>query len=162
MIWKKDAPLRADMVSNPVLSSAFYAGPLRSEPTDAELATVFPGAAHSLKTWGRTPGVLVEDAHWIGVRKATPMHTDPRYPRFTHHLIIKASPGAALRGLDGVETKVERGSYLVVDTHSPHQLLQNEKGLWYVGVSVDSHQPLPQELMLLTLVSYAARARFLP
>lgn len=129
------------------------------------LAEIFPGTGPQLKTWGRTDGKLEIDPHWIGVRKATPLHTDPRYPRFSHQIILRAD-GMFLRGWDMVETKIRRGTFFILDTHSPHQLCVNKRAAgmpapWYVAVSLDtSRQDFPPEESIPLLMDYAAKAKF--
>lgn len=148
------APLKPDQRSNPVLVSRYLA-PLPVVIRAAELAQLFPGDSHQLKTWGRTPGTLRLDPHWIGVRYATPLHIDPKYPRYTHHLIVHASPGFVLRGHDKVETAVVPGAYLVVDTHSPHQLFAQAKtSKWYLAVSLDADAVLDHDQILPVLAAY--------
>ena len=62
-------------------------------PSDAMLNRIFTGKGAQLKTWGRTPGVKENDPHWIGVKGSTTLHTDPRYPRYTHQLKIRVDDG---------------------------------------------------------------------
>lgn len=111
--------------------------------SSARLAEIFPGDGHQLKTWGRAGDQLENDPHWIGVRKGTPLHVDPKYPRYSHQIIIRAD-GMYLRGIDRVETAIRRGTFVILDTHSPHQLCVRKRapGMpapWYVAVSLDTY-----------------------
>jgi len=131
-------------------------------PSDADLAVVFPTGKHSLKTWGRAPGVLNgTEPHWIGVHGAQPLHTDAAYPRYTHQLLLRCDD-FTLRGFAKRDYAVQRGDYVVVDTHSPHQLYSRSKGArWYVGVSMDYGTPLNPDFALKVLIHYALTAPFL-
>lgn len=130
-------------------------------PTEDELRTVFPTRAQSLKTWGRTPGVKVNDPHWIGVHRQTPLHTDPAYPRYTHHLMLYVDD-FSLRGMDKVECELWRGLYYLLDTHSPHQVYARKpEATWYVAVSIDSKEPLESHRTIERLIAYAQSAPFL-
>lgn len=160
-----NAPLAAYQRGNPIVETRHCAFPnveLR-KVDDEDLAVVFPNQAkHSLKTWGRLPGVKVKDPHWIGVCRQTPLHTDPAYPRYTHQLLLRVDERFALRGHNGEETDLSRGLYLVCDTHSPHQLYARERGaLWYIGVSMDAHEVLDFEQIFPVLLDYAQNAEFL-
>ena len=150
-------------LTNPVIEHALV--PLPADvltPSVEDLRQVFPGAKQSLKTWGRTPGVLNGvEPHWIGVHKQTPLHVDPMYPRYTHHLLLRVDD-FALRGVDKVGCPLIRGSYVVVDTHSPHQLFARTKSaVWYLAVSMDSPVKLPRTEVLPALIRYAKTAPLL-
>ena len=157
MNWSWSKPLSDGMTSNPVL----YMQNVDLDddvlwPSNEGLARIFPTEKHLLKTWNRTEGVKALDPHWIGVRQQTPLHYDPAYPRFTHHLLLRVD-GFVLRGISKVETpKLGRGAYLVLDTHSPHQLFAKSKSdIWYVAASIDDHIAHPPEEMIPWLVNYS-------
>ena len=157
MNWPWAKPLTPNMIPNPVLYMQNV--PMGDDvcwPSDESLAEIFPTPSHSLKTWNRTEGVKELDPHWIGVRKQTPLHYDPAYPRYTHHLLVRVD-GFVLRGINQVETpRLGRGAYLVLDTHSPHQLFaKNKTDMWYVAASSDDHVIHPPEEMIPWLVGYA-------
>ena len=157
-----DTPLKPWQKANPIVEARVLEIDNRWQvPSTRDLLRVFP-AGHSLKTWGKGLGTDHHlSAHWIGVKKQTPIHTDPKYPRYTHHLILRAD-NFVLRGIDKVECPVVRGSYIVADTHSPHQLFAKSKdALWYVGVSVDADEPMPADMVLPRLFDYAINAPFL-
>jgi len=105
----------------------------------------FKPKAGRLKTWGRKKGddgkvIYENDPHWIAVRNGTPLHMDPPYPRYSHHLKIRADEGMFVRGLDKSELKLERGTFYILDTHSPHQVFNKSKyDVWNVAVSIDSN-----------------------
>ena len=156
MDWKWEKELRPGMTTHPILHSEVVKLPeTLFTPDDDSLAQIFPGNAQSLKTWGRTKGVKRMDAHWIGVRKQTPLHFDPAYPRYTHQLLLRVD-GFTLRGVDKQELELERGTYLLLDAHSPHQLYSiAEEALWYVAVSIDADDPQEAETMIPWLLDYA-------
>ena len=161
MNWSWSKPLADHMKSNPVLYSETLELSEDTVMPDLDtLGEIFPGTAHSLKTWGRTEGVLHLDPHWIGVRNQTPLHVDPRYPRYTHHLLLRVDD-FVLRGMDEIESEpLVRGTYIVVDTHSPHQLKANSRdALWYVGVSIDADDPLPAAEVVPSLLAYATSVK---
>jgi hypothetical protein len=161
MDHKWDAPLKQGQRDNPILETAIIDVPdTVLYPSDRALAAMFPKPTHSLKTWGRTPNKFTFDPHWIGIRKQTPLHTDPRYPRYTHQLMLRVDD-FVLRGLNKKELPLCRGEYHLMDTHSPHQVFAKSKSaIWYVAVSLDSHLPLKQEVVLPVLIKYASTAAF--
>ncbi len=126
------------MRKNPVLHASQQSVDWLPEASDEYLAQFFKRKSYTLKTWGRSR-TLVHDPHWIGVFKQSPMHTDPGYPRFTHHLIVRVD-NFCLCGHGVIETPLSRGLYVVLDTHSPHQLkAMDDAAKWYVAFSIDSH-----------------------
>lgn len=132
-------------------------------PDDDALARIFPGGSHSLKTWGRAGNTKVLDPHWIGVRKPTPMHVDPAYPRYSHHLVLRCD-GMWVWGMAKEKEQIVRGSFFILDGHSPHQLAgdRRPKGSppqWYVAVSYDtSEEPSTAERVIPLLMAYALSA----
>lgn len=154
---KWDIELKPHQVSNPVMYSTIVDLPADLLlPHENELRKIFVTEKQSLKTWGRTSGELNgTEPHWIGVHKQTPLHVDPAYPRYTHHLLLKVD-GFCLRGVDKVETPLVRGTYAQIDTHSPHQLYaKTDTALWYLAVSMDSKTPLSKGYVIPNLIRYA-------
>lgn len=135
-----DMTLSADQRGQPVLRHRQLALPDTIGRFPEMLETMFPSTKHSLKTWGRTPGAdLAMDPHWIGVRSGGPLHTDKAYPRFTHQIVVNADPGFVVRGLHKIGVPVQRGTFFVLDTHSPHQLYaESGHPTWYLALSVDT------------------------
>jgi hypothetical protein len=160
-----DIELRADQLANPIVTCRDL-GTMEDVgiPQTSVLESIFPGTGHQLKTWGRTPGILEMDPHWIGVRKATPLHTDPSYPRYSHQIILRAD-GLFLRGHNKIETPIHRGVFFVLDSHSPHQLCVKKRlpGMpppWYVAVSLDTYDAgVTPEISIPMLLKYARNAR---
>lgn len=156
--WK--APLKPDQSVNPILNHQMVDLPADIfVPTDEQLTVIFDPDKHSLKTWGRAPGVKNgTEPHWIGVCKQTPLHTDRAYPRYTHHLMLRVD-NFILRGVDLTELPLVRGLFFTLDTHSPHQLLAKDKlAKWYLAVSMDSKFPLNPEAAIPQLIDYARSA----
>ena len=120
-------------------------------PTEAHLKKAFNQKGEfrkdggRLKAWGRDEknlsGKYEVDPHWIAVRNGTPLHQDPPYPRYSHQLFIRFDDNIRVRGMDKVETALQRGSIYILDTHSPHQVfnISKDKGGWYVACSFDAH-----------------------
>ena len=136
MDLKWDYQLKQDEVSNPVLHVEKNVLDYEYQFNEEEFNAVLSGKGHQLKTWGNAEST--SEPHWIGVKKQTPLHKDPRYPRYTWHLILKVD-NFALRGLDKVETLLENNMLICLDTHSPHQLLSLSKdSMYYFACSIDS------------------------
>ena len=155
--------LKPTQLANPVIYHEMVELPEGLQvPDDSTLQEIFPGGNHSLKTWGRTEGTLVFDPHWIGVRKQTPLHIDPRYPQYSHHLVLRADD-LYLWGMSKTSLDIKRGSFYILDGHSPHQLCEHPrpKGsapAWYVAVSMDSQKtPIEPEVAIPQLLAYALR-----
>jgi hypothetical protein len=102
---------------------------------------VLTSKGHQLKTWGGAE--KTSEPHWIGVTKQTPLHIDPRYPRYTWHLILKVD-NFSIRGIDKIETILNDNIFILLDTHSPHQLFAlDKKATYYFAASIDSNNILP-------------------
>lgn len=157
-----DAPLKRGQLRNPVIyGTVIDLPPDIPEYGEEDLKQVFRSKKQSLKTWGRSESSPRTEPHWIGVHKGTPLHTDPAYPRYTHHLML-AVDDYVLRGVDLVETKLVRGLFYIVDTHSPHQLLaKSDDARWYLAVSLDSKVPLSKHEALPRLIEYGRSAPLL-
>lgn len=134
MYFNKKSPLAAHQVGDPLLHIE------KIEMTGLVQPNIFgPGKSSRLTTWGRDEADPLFTPHWIAVRGSTPLHTDPRYPRYTHQLVVHGS--VTLLGYDEVLHEVSVGSFFILDTHSPHQLKQKQ-GQLYAAASVDSKQML--------------------
>lgn len=105
------------------------------------------GRAKRLQTWQRC-ATYPDGPHWIGVRSGTPLHTDPRYPRYTHQLVVR-NDGWVLNGMGTKRHLVGTGTLLCLDTHSPHQLTksQDNRGLFYLAASMDAGVELDASLV---------------
>jgi hypothetical protein len=133
---KWDIQLTSLQRTNPVLYYEKNAFDLNYNFNAEKFNEVLEGNKHQLKTWGGAEST--SKPHWIGVKKATPLHTDPRYPRYTWHYILKVD-NFGLRGVDKVDTKLENNMLILLDTHSPHQLFSYSKeALYYFACSIDS------------------------
>lgn len=157
MHWKDGSRLRPGMRSFPVLDSTSVEIDGITVPSEEDLRKLFPTNAQRLQTWGRLSGLKNgTDPHWIGGYKETDMHTDPGYPRYTHHLVLRSDPGIVLRGLDDRSLPISPGTVHVLDTHSPHQLHATDpEARWYVAVSIDSKGPFTIESVIPPLLAYA-------
>ena len=150
---KWDSELKDWQASNPILEvvnlklsfNVFDAGTFDS---------VLNGKARQqLKTWGGTESTA--EPHWIGVTHGTPLHTDPRYPRYSWQLMVWVD-NFILRGKDKVETPLSMGTLFLLDTHSPHQLLAKDKmARYYLACSMDSKERIPMSEAISKLTAYA-------
>ena len=140
-------------------------------PTEQMLLKAFKADAFKpkvgrLKTWGRSKGEdgkvkFEDDPHWIAVRNGTPLHLDPPYPRYSHHLKIRVDEGIFVRGLNKVELKLTTGTFYILDTHSPHQVF-NKSPIdgWNVAVSIDSYAKWDTEKAIKTCLDFALNNKF--
>ena len=150
-----------DQLGNPVLYSEFIElnrkVPL---PNEADLLQVFKADGYKLQTWGRSldlKGKVIKknDPHWIAVRRNTPLHYDPSYPRYSHHLKVRVDPEVYVRGLNKKELLLQRGTFYILDTHSPHQVFHRTKlSVWNVAASIDTDQPLKPKDALQRLLHF--------
>jgi len=166
MNYPWDRPLREDQISNPILETLqLGAEVILPAPSDSALDTLFPGTGHQLKTWARTPGIKLKDPHWIGVKKGTPLHTDPGYPRYSHQLMVR-SDGWIIRGTSLEELPLSRGLAFCIDTYSPHQLRESTRPVkgaspfYYVAASIDADEPLSLRSVIGALVGFANEPKF--
>tara|TARA_B100000519_G_scaffold142930_1_gene123947 strand:+ start:888 stop:1391 length:504 start_codon:yes stop_codon:yes gene_type:complete len=164
---KWDYELKGGQRKNPVVYTEFVN--LDEEkvfyPKENDIKKVFKTDGFKLQTWGRTPNKLENDPHYIGVRKTTPLHIDPRYPRYSHHLKLRVDLGIGCRGLDKTELMFKRGTFYILDTHSPHQVFihpQYKKfnPQWNIAVSIDSHKMLYPEAAIQDCINYALENPF--
>jgi hypothetical protein len=169
---KWDAPRRKGWVDNPAIYVNVVDIPEQIKiPTDDELRLVFGAKDFNknkrLKTWGRSKDlsgkkILTGDPHFIGVRNGTPLHFDPSYPRYSHHLKIRVDGEIYVRGLDKQETRLTRGVFYILDTHSPHQVLNKAKGdAWNVAISIDSHERMHPQTAINMCLKYGLKANFI-
>lgn len=121
-----------------------------------------------LKTWGRSKGddgrvKRENDPHWIANLSGTPLHMDPKYPRYSHHLKIRIDGDIIVRGIDEQELQLARGVFYILDTHSPHQVLVKNKDQksWNVAVSIDSYEILEPKKAIEKCLLYAMTTDFL-
>lgn len=137
-------------------------------PTDEDLMQIFKTSGYSLQTWARRKDaegrtILTNDPHWIATRGSTPLHYDPRYPRYSHHLKLRVDPGVFLRGLGSTKLPLVRGLFYVLDAHSPHQIFCSEDSkAWNVAASIDSHDVLRAADCLPDLLHFTENEPFLP
>ena len=154
---KWNSVLKPFQKANPVVFSKVYT--LENsiiEPSNEVMKLIFP-KGETLKTWGRSKKdgktVLKNDPHYIACSKDTPLHYDPKYPRYSHHLKIRVDDEIYVRGHDKVEMKLQRGLFYILDTHSPHQIFQKNQLVadgstsWNVACSVDSDDILDTSII---------------
>lgn len=167
---KWDAPLKEGQRSNPAVFHTKITMPDEIIiPDEFDLMKVFQvekfGKGKRLKTWGRKEEngktVLTDDPHWIAVRNGTPLHTDPKYPRYSHQLKIRVDPGTFVRGQDREELELTRGVFYILDTHSPHQVfLKHKYDAWNISISIDSHEMWEPNEAINTCLEWGKRADF--
>ena len=110
---------------------------------DDELVPAFgPGRSRKLKSWGHDE----HGVHWLVTRNGTELHTDPTYLRYTHHLVYR-NDGFRIRGLsDDLHPPMVPGAMYCLDTHSPHEVVPDERlegeHLYKVQLAVDREDPL--------------------
>lgn len=140
------------MRTNPVLHVEKSVKGVHFTWDEAKVRSVLTGKGHQLKTWG--PANETAKPHWIGVTKQTPLHVDPRYPRYTWHLLLWVD-NFVLRGVDKTEVQLEDGMMILLDTHSPHQLLAKDKdAVYYIAASIDSKTIIPIEQAKALLIPF--------
>jgi hypothetical protein len=120
-----------------------------------------PDQGHRLQTWQRNE-VDPDGPHLIGVRGGGPMHTDPRYPRYTHQLVLY-NDGIGVWGWSKeVGVALTPGHVFCVDTHSPHQVIPDARagrGKHYLAASLDRKEPAPLAEVLPLLAAFAQSLR---
>ena len=58
--------------------------------------------------------------------------------------------------MDLVELELKRGTFYILDTHSPHQVFHKDKrAVWNVAVSVDCSEVLTADEVLPLAIAYA-------
>lgn len=154
MNWKPGTPLRADQTELPILWWEFRDLPeALPDLSDEVFLRLFGGGRNQrIKTWGHD----ANGVHWLSTRNGTPMHTDPAYARYTHHLTMRND---AFR-LHGLAAEVDYpvlvpGVMLCLDTHSPHQVSPDPRlaaqakllGTGFkIALAVDSPEPIEPEI----------------
>ncbi len=171
MDFKKNHEFTDIMSINPVVDHKFLDLPdAFLNPTDEDMDRVMKG--RNIRTWGRKKGNHgVLDPHWICLgfkkRRVAPLHTDPLYPRYSHHFKIRVDDGIECGGLPedypqfpkGEKRKtlnMKRGLWYILDTHSPHQVYTtNETAVWNLAISIDAHEPIEMQKCLDLCFDYA-------
>jgi hypothetical protein len=167
MDLKWDVTMKPEWAENPVVHHQYVElSDSIKIPATEDLLKTFKTPAYTLQTWKRSKDItgktiLENDPHWIAVRGSTPLHIDPRYPRYSHHLKLRVDPGIAIRGHDKVELQLVRGLFYILDTHSPHQVTA-PKGAWNVAVSIDSKTILPARATIAKCLMFAASETVTP
>jgi len=162
MNWKTGQELTEDQRDQPVLWRRYCESIQISKSTICTLvASAFPDGkkSKSLKTWGRDRE-YPNGPHWIGVRNGTTLHIDPRYPRYTHQLVVHNVGWY----VSGIKQEIDsdpfiEGTLFCLDTHSPHILLRDTRlgeGLFYLALSMDSSDPIPDSTVVRELSRFAA------
>jgi hypothetical protein len=152
MNTKKDYILKDWQLPNPIIAVFRNIEGIGFEFDKEAWDSIFSSNGHQLKTWGAESS---SEAHFIGVKKQTPLHTDPRYPRYTWQLVLYCDD-FCLVGMSGEETKVNAGTLFLLDTHSPHRLAKKSKDAEiYLAVSIDSKDIVEKDIVLPKLISYA-------
>lgn len=162
--------LKEGQRSNPVVHHQMITLPdsIR-KPSEADMCKVWGidkfGKGQYLTTWGRSKNangsdVLVNDPHFIAVRNGTPLHYDPKYPRYSYQLKIRVDEGTFVHGLDRQALELKRGLFYVLDTHSPHQVFLEYPVpfSWNISASLDSYDLLNFDETLDRLLDYAMHA----
>lgn len=131
--WQKDDPL---------IWSRQIRLEIKSDYSEMLLSVFGSGKSRRLITWERNESDF-NGPHWIGVRNGTPLHTDPRYQRYTHQLVVR-NDGFDLGGFGDARHSIATGTLFCMDTHSPHAIVKNDRntGLYYLAASMDSKEVL--------------------
>ncbi len=160
MDWPKNKPLLECQTEDPVLFEKNSHARIPSESSVMPMLTSRLGEGRSkrLTTWGREPD-FPDGPHWIGVRNGTTLHTDPKYPRYTHHLVVICQ-GWALAGVSRCNPEIlYKGQFFICDTHSPHILLGSplgRSGPYYLAASIDSDSQLDANKCIKQLSDFIA------
>lgn len=140
--------LKVWQIADPILWSARVTEDCSVPPMlcmDLLLAKFGGGKSQRLQTWERDPADP-DGPHLIGVRTGTPMHVDPKYPRYTHQIVL-LNTGVGVIGFDKkLRHCFEPGVAFCCDTHSPHQVIADPRlGMdkHYLAASMDAKEQLP-------------------
>lgn len=100
------------------------------EPGLYELDSLAPFLPKGLGIALRAFGHRENSVHWLLTRAGTPLHTDPRYARYSYQLVLR-NDGGRVRGLPRNDTQLHPpmvpGVMYCLDTHSPHQGVPDER-----------------------------------
>ena len=159
MEWKSTSKLKdgqtVQSISNIALLEEFQAPIFSLEMLEAIFGDA--GKGRRIRSWGKTDDF---SPHFLATRSGTPMHTDPRYPRYTWHLILH-NGGYRIRGLADIEvpTLVPNTMYQL-DTHSPHEVTIDQRlpqvNHYKLQMAIDSKTPIPREIAAERILDYVA------
>ncbi len=127
------------------------------------LEKIFSGKGPLIKTWGHEVGQKEFDPHWIGTRGRKRLHSDPAYPRYSHHLKIRVDEGIYVWGLSREKLFLRRGLFYILDAHSPHEIgtgPANPDG-FNIGIAIDASAPLEVLGVIARLVKFGQSNSFL-
>lgn len=160
---KDDYVLQGNELGYPIL---WIAEPLELpnplDLSDAALEPVFgEGRGRRLKSWAHDD----DGVHWLATRSGTALHMDKTYIRYTHHMVLR-NDGWRIRGLydDDDLPEMVPGTIYCLDTHSPHQVVPDDRllspgqrPLYKLQIVVDSENPLDYESALDLLWPWTSR-----
>jgi hypothetical protein len=156
MQWKPTDQLSATQSAKPIRLLGRVSTPLPTI-TDDLLLSIFGDGSNKrrLRSWGKTSPY---SPHFLATRSGTTCHTDPRYPRFSWHLMLH-NGGFRIRGLaDSDIPELEVGSVYVLDTHSPHEVIRDPRmpqvSDYKVQVALDADAPIPTDEAIAQLVAF--------
>ena len=160
MNWKETDKLRADQAANPLRWVApldGFVAPVFTMPMLQQIFKDGGSKSRRLRSWGK---VTQFSPHFLATRSGTNMHTDPKYPRFSWHLILY-NGGFRIRGVSDTEQPVlNPGVMYLLDTHSPHEVIRDERlpqeSNYKVQIAIDSHEPTPREVAIEQIMEYIA------
>ncbi len=144
----EDYQLSSDQTDSPIL---YHSGiDLSKTVTLADMRKIFPGKSHQLTTWSKD----FRGCHYIGVQHETPMHTDPKCPRYSYQIILYCD-GFGIQGLNKKPVSVWPEQFIELDTHSPHQLVEmQDSAQYYLAASFDSHVRADRQKIATMLTSF--------
>ena len=159
-----DTPLKEWQLAGPVIHHEILSDKIMDRLeviSDEDFDARFTPGKSSLQTWGRIQGVKKNDAHHIGIRRGLSLHTDPGYPRWTHQIMLRVDD-YVLRGINKVEVPLIRGSFHILDTWSPHEVLsltpRNDGG--YIALSIDHDYKMGRDDAIVKLLRYGYHYKF--
>lgn len=151
--WTKKDQLKPGMTTQPLLWVNRWEDLTQAQlpaVTEADCQEIFgdTGTTRRLRTFGHEHGNPRNgrDPHFITIRNGYPMHWDPGFVRFTHHVVL-LNQGYAVTGIAGIEAELmTSGAMYCIDSHSPHAVIRDprleDEGIYKLQAAVDADQPL--------------------
>jgi hypothetical protein len=157
MEWKSSNKLKdgqsVQCISNVAPLEGFVAPVFSLEMLEALFGDA--GKGRRIRSWGKEDDF---SPHFLATRSGTPMHTDPRYPRYTWHLILH-NGGYRIRGLADIEVApLTPSTMYLLDTHSPHEVTIDQRlpqiNHYKVQMAIDSKTPISREIAAERMLDY--------
>lgn len=110
------------------------------------------GASVDKSNYFKPSAIKSNEPHWLATVNGIEMHDDLNMPKYVYCLKIRVDAGNYVKGKDGTELKLERGTFYILDCHTPHEIfikpeeVDGDDASYNVSIVIDTNDIIdPQE-----------------